>query len=169
MDIFSLLFQDVELKRGAKDDPREMEKIRRQQVDKNFANWLSAYTVYIGVVLQVQPEHGPALAKYLDLIHRAYRECAGAAWLRYDEMFRTCAAMGSSLPWDREHHQLWSQCMGPSIRISGHLKSVRGLEGIVWQKIVKELLEGSITGPLCPPICPSIGPLCALCTFPLWA
>lgn len=119
VDIFTLLFRDVELKPGAKDDPRELEKIKWQQVDKNFTNLLSAYNIYMGVVLQVQPELGSAVAKYLDLIHRAYREYAGAAWLQYDEMFRTCAAMDSSLSWDREHQQLWSQCMGPSVVISG--------------------------------------------------
>lgn len=119
IDLFTLLFRDVEVKPGAKDDPRELEKIKRQQVDKNFDNWLTAYTIYMGVVLQVQPARGPVLVKYLDLIHRAYKEYAGAAWLRYDEMFRSRAAMDPSLPWDREHQQLWSQCMGPAVAFSG--------------------------------------------------
>lgn len=119
INIFMLLFRDVEIQPGAKDNPRELEKIKRQHVDKNFANWLLVYTIYMGMVLQVQPEWGLALAQYLDLIHWAYRKYAGAIWLRYDEMFRTWAAMDPSLPWDCEHHQLWSQCMGPSVAISG--------------------------------------------------
>ncbi|KAL8221657.1 UNVERIFIED_CONTAM: hypothetical protein K2H54_073610 [Gekko kuhli] len=48
VDMFTLLFRDVELKASMWDDPRELEKIKRMQIDKNFDNWLSAYTIYMG-------------------------------------------------------------------------------------------------------------------------
>lgn len=44
VDIFTLLFRDLEMKPGMKDDPQEHEKIICQQVDKNFADWL--YCLY---------------------------------------------------------------------------------------------------------------------------
>lgn len=41
------------------------------------ANWLAAYTIYTGVILQVQLDKGPALIKYLDIIHWGYWEYFG--------------------------------------------------------------------------------------------
>lgn len=81
----------------------------------------------MGVMLLVQSEKGPVLTKYLNFIHRAYCEYAGAAWLQYNEMFKTRAVMDPSLPWGQEHQQLWSKCMGTAVAImvyytgSGHL------------------------------------------------
>ncbi|KAL8211665.1 UNVERIFIED_CONTAM: hypothetical protein K2H54_006337 [Gekko kuhli] len=53
--MFTLLFRDVEVKTNVRDDPRELEKIRQMQIDNNFDNWLSAYTIYMAVVLQAYP------------------------------------------------------------------------------------------------------------------
>ncbi|KAL8212509.1 UNVERIFIED_CONTAM: hypothetical protein K2H54_049418 [Gekko kuhli] len=90
--MFTLLIKDVELKASVRDDPRELEKIKRMQIDKNFDNWLSAYTIYMGVILQAYPGQGSALVKYQDLIHRTYSEYSGAAWLCYDEWFHSRVA-----------------------------------------------------------------------------
>ncbi|KAL8221675.1 UNVERIFIED_CONTAM: hypothetical protein K2H54_074308 [Gekko kuhli] len=119
--MFMLLFRDVEVKVSVRDDPRELEKIKLMQIDKNFDNWLSAYTIYMGVLLQAYPGQGSALVKYQDLIHRAYREYLGVAWLHYDEWFRSQVTLDPSLPWDLEHQQLWSQCMGPARAIAGRM------------------------------------------------
>ncbi|KAL8172610.1 UNVERIFIED_CONTAM: hypothetical protein K2H54_002906 [Gekko kuhli] len=105
-EMFTLLFRDVEVKASIRDDPRELEKIWYMQVDKNFDNWLLAYTIYMGVVLQAYPDRGSALVEYQDLIHRAYKEYSGAARLRCDELFHVQAALDPTLPWDQEHKQL---------------------------------------------------------------
>ncbi|KAL8185422.1 UNVERIFIED_CONTAM: hypothetical protein K2H54_051196 [Gekko kuhli] len=84
VEMFTLLFRDVEVKASVK----ELEKIQRMQVDKNFDNWLSVYTVYMGEVLQAYPDRGSVLVKYQDLIHCSYKEYNGAALLCYDELFR---------------------------------------------------------------------------------
>lgn len=56
----------MEIKVGARDEPKELEKFKCKQVDKDFANW----PWLMGIVLQVQPEKGPVPMKYQDLIHR---------------------------------------------------------------------------------------------------
>ncbi|KAL8185445.1 UNVERIFIED_CONTAM: hypothetical protein K2H54_051914 [Gekko kuhli] len=94
--MFTLLFRDVEVKASVRDDPREFEKIQQMQIDKNFDNWLSAYTIYMGVVMQVHRGHSSELVKYLDLIHRAYKEYSGAAWLCYNERFHSQEALDPS-------------------------------------------------------------------------
>lgn len=90
------------------------------QVSKNFENWLAAYTTYMWVTFQVEPERGPFLIKYLNLLHRVYWEYTGFGWLIYDELFHTMASMGSLLPWEKGHTQLWSQCMGTAVVFTGH-------------------------------------------------
>ncbi|KAL8221296.1 UNVERIFIED_CONTAM: hypothetical protein K2H54_064274 [Gekko kuhli] len=100
VEMFTLLFRDVEVKASVRDDPRELEKIRHKQVDKNFDNWLSAYTIYMGVVFQAYPDQGSVLVKYQDVIHHAYKEYNGATWLCYDELFQARAALDLTLPWD---------------------------------------------------------------------
>ncbi|KAL8172641.1 UNVERIFIED_CONTAM: hypothetical protein K2H54_004611 [Gekko kuhli] len=102
--MFTLLLRDVEVKAHVRDDPRELEKIKWMQIDKNFDNWLSAYTIYMAVVvvLQAYPGQGSALEKYQDLIHGAYREYSGAALLRYDEH---CCGIGSTI---NSGHNAWA-------------------------------------------------------------
>ncbi|KAL8221088.1 UNVERIFIED_CONTAM: hypothetical protein K2H54_058770 [Gekko kuhli] len=119
VDMFTLLFRDVELKANMRDDPWELEKIKRMQIDKNFDNWLSAYTVYMGVVLQAYSDRGARLVEYLNLIHRTYKAYAGAGWLQYDEFFHSQAALDPSLPLDRDHEQLSSRCFGSTGVVAG--------------------------------------------------
>ncbi|KAL8221083.1 UNVERIFIED_CONTAM: hypothetical protein K2H54_058578 [Gekko kuhli] len=68
---------------------------------------------------ETYPDRGAPLVKYLDLIHQAYKEYAGVGWLRYDEFFHSRAALDPSLPWDREHQQLWSSCLGSTGVVAG--------------------------------------------------
>lgn len=51
-----MLFSDMKVKEGVKDNHREAEKIKHGQVGKNFASWLLAYTIYLGLLMQVQAE-----------------------------------------------------------------------------------------------------------------
>lgn len=53
MDIFTLSFRDMGVKEGGKEDAKVLEKLKKQKVDKNFANWQSTYTIYMGIILQV--------------------------------------------------------------------------------------------------------------------
>lgn len=71
MIFFSLLFQEVEVQEVSEDDPKEAEKLKKTQVSRTFANWLMAYFIYMGVVLQ-QIDMGTALVKYLEVVYQAY-------------------------------------------------------------------------------------------------
>lgn len=84
---------------GGRNDHHKLKKT------KTFDNWLMVYTIYMGVVMQVDPGK-PVLVKYLDLIHRAYKEYGVATWLHYDQIFHLQAAIDPTLLWDREHQQL---------------------------------------------------------------
>ncbi|KAL8221258.1 UNVERIFIED_CONTAM: hypothetical protein K2H54_062537 [Gekko kuhli] len=125
-------------------DPREMEKIKRMQINKNFDNWLSAYAVYTGVVLQAYPDWGALLIKYLDLIHRAYKEYAGAWWLRYDELFRSQAVLDLSLPWDQEHQQLWFRCLGSMGVVMGRAHGSPVADGS-WARVGQQAMGSTLS------------------------
>ncbi|KAL8221414.1 UNVERIFIED_CONTAM: hypothetical protein K2H54_067153 [Gekko kuhli] len=75
----------------------------------------------------VVPTGQPVMVKYQDLVHRAYKEYSGAVWLHYDKMFQTRVALDPLLLLDGEHYELWSQCMGPAIPISGRYADIRHL------------------------------------------
>ncbi|XP_053152458.1 uncharacterized protein LOC128345096 [Hemicordylus capensis] len=129
VDIFHLLFREPEPALKEWEQKKEETKPKHKPVEHNWANWLSGYTVYMGVMLQVHTSKGPALVKYMDIIHRGYMDFMGNAWERYDRSFRLRASLNPALPWDRQHQELWLLIMTPSRPImgeradSGHLIS----------------------------------------------
>lgn len=70
-------------------DPiHDQEQVKKRKIDKNFTNWLYGYSIYMTILLQVQPAKAQALIKYQDIIHRAFREHTGSACLNYNKHFR---------------------------------------------------------------------------------
>lgn len=53
----------------------------------------------------------PTLIKYLDLIHRAFREFSRTAWSNLHEHFRLRSAHDPSLDWRLPQWELWMQIM----------------------------------------------------------
>ncbi|XP_053112579.1 formin-F-like isoform X2 [Hemicordylus capensis] len=129
VDIFSLLFREPEVKHKEGESCKEHEATKRKPVEKTWNNWLSGFTIYMGVIVQAQPARGPALLKYMDIIHRAVSDFSGSSWVRYDESFRMRAALDPTLPWDAPLQELWLVTMSPARPIegdrsdSGHLLS----------------------------------------------
>lgn len=80
-------------------------------MDKTWANWLSEFLIYAGVIVQEQPSRGAELFQYLDIVYKAYSCFAGGSWLQYDEEFRMHATRNSALAWDQMHSMLWLQIM----------------------------------------------------------
>lgn len=108
IDLFSLLFWQPETKPWARCDAvaQDFKQCKHTKVELNWNNWLSGYTIYMVVVVQVQPWRASAVIKYFDIIHRAYSSFHGSAWLKYDEMFRMRPAIDLTVPWDRKEMEL---------------------------------------------------------------
>ncbi|XP_053159419.1 uncharacterized protein LOC128347977 isoform X2 [Hemicordylus capensis] len=129
VDIFSLLFREPEVKHKEGESCKDHAVTKRKPVEKSWNNWLSGFTIYMGVVIPAQPARALALVKYMDIIHRAVSDFAGNAWVRYDENFRMRAALDPSMPWDAPHLELWVLIMSPTRPVdgdrsdSGHLLS----------------------------------------------
>ncbi|XP_053169074.1 protein diaphanous homolog 1-like isoform X1 [Hemicordylus capensis] len=129
IDIFSLLFRKPGVKHKEGESFKDHEATKRKPVEKTWNNWLSGFTIYMGVIVQAQPARGPALLKYMDMIHRAVSDFAGSSWIRYDESFCMRAALDPSLPWDTPLQELWLVIMSQPRPVegdrsdSGHLLS----------------------------------------------
>ncbi|XP_054843457.1 uncharacterized protein LOC129335043 [Eublepharis macularius] len=171
VDIFTLLFRELEKKDKEDLDERDKEKLKRRKVDRNWHNWLPGMFIYAGVIARAQPWRAAPLFQYMDIIYKGYTEFSGTAWMQYDEEFRMRAALNPAMQWDRIHQQLWLQGFEFGFRIpfrgnrvpfmSPNLKSVVGMEEVVRAKIAKECAEGRVLGPFpSPPVpCLRVSPL----------
>lgn len=77
VDIFSLLFRELEKKDKEDLDEKDKEKLKKQKVDRTWANWLPGFFIYAGVISQAQPWHGASLWQYVDIIYKAYTGFTG--------------------------------------------------------------------------------------------
>lgn len=129
VDIFSLLFRELEKKDKEDLDEKDKEKLKKWKVDRNWASWLPGFFIYAGVISHAQLWRASALWQYADIIYKAYTGFSGPSWVNYDEEFRMRAALNPALWWDQIHPQLWLQVMTaarPSVgerSDSGHLVS----------------------------------------------
>ncbi|XP_054845591.1 uncharacterized protein LOC129336489 [Eublepharis macularius] len=114
VDVFTLLFRELEKKDKEDMDDRDKERLKRRKIDRTWANWLPGMLIYAGVIARAQPQRAAPLFQYIDIVYRAHTEFVGAAWMQYDEEFRMRAAVDPTLPWDRIHQQLWLQLMAPA-------------------------------------------------------
>ncbi|XP_054852798.1 uncharacterized protein LOC129341561 isoform X2 [Eublepharis macularius] len=114
VDVFTLLFRELEKKDKEDMDERDKERMKRRKVDRSWSNWLPGMLIYAGVLARAQPHRAAPLFQYIDIIYRGYTDFVGAAWMQYDEEFRMRAASDPTLPWDRIHQQLWLQLMAPA-------------------------------------------------------
>ncbi|XP_061486363.1 uncharacterized protein LOC133386672 isoform X1 [Rhineura floridana] len=111
IDLFTLLFCETEVKLKDGQEVKEREAAITRKVDRVWPNWLNAYTIYMGVMTQAYPSRALSMIKYQDIVHRAFREFSGTAWLWYDQNFRQRAALDPTLRWDIEHAGLWLRSM----------------------------------------------------------
>ena len=114
VDVFELLNRTVEKADFDKADEADKERLKRKKPERNWTNWLSGYLIYAGVIVKSQPWRAQSLFQYLDIIHRAFLDFAGMAWLRYDQAFRMRSAVQPNLRWDEPQPGLWLQHMGPA-------------------------------------------------------
>lgn len=55
VDIFSLLFRELEKKDKEDLDEKDKEKLKKLKVDRTWANWLPGYIIYAGLISRAQP------------------------------------------------------------------------------------------------------------------
>lgn len=80
VDFFNLLFCKVEKKN--KEDLEDKDKgwLKKQKLDRTWANWLLGYFIYAGLLVHHQPQKATALFQYVD-IYRTYRDFVRSTWI----------------------------------------------------------------------------------------
>lgn len=72
VDVFSLLYREVEKKDKDLLEDREKEALKHRKIDWNWTNWLSGFLVYAGVIVCAHPERAPTILQYLDIIYKVF-------------------------------------------------------------------------------------------------
>ena len=80
--------------------------LRREIPD--VLSWAQCFGVYIGVVVETQPERTKQLLAYQATILREARRCGGNGWRGYDSMFRQLAATDEKTDWSRLNPSLFA-------------------------------------------------------------
>lgn len=99
IDLFSLLYWELEKKDKDLIDDRKKEIWKKRKVDKTWGNLFSGYS--ISVIARLHPWKSARLFQYLDIVYTVYRSFLGGVWLQYDKQFCMHAATNSALPWDQ--------------------------------------------------------------------
>lgn len=87
MDLFSLLYQELEKKDKDLLDDKGKEILKKRKIGRNWTNWLFGFLVYTGIIVCAYPDRRLALFQYLDIIYNAYLNFASGCWLQHDEDF----------------------------------------------------------------------------------
>lgn len=66
----------------------------------DIAEWTTAFTAYMGVVIRKFPHRASELLEYMSLIRYAAKQHRGLGWCMYDIKFRQKAAVNKSLNWE---------------------------------------------------------------------
>lgn len=109
VDVFSLLFLELEKQDKEDLDDHLKEHIKHHNIDRTYANWYLGFLIYAGAVICHQLWWTLSLLQYLDLIYKTYIDFLRPAWIQYNEHFCMCAAMNHMLCWDQVHSLLWLQ------------------------------------------------------------
>lgn len=72
VDLFSLLYREVEKKDKDLLADRKKEILRKRKIEPNWTNWLSGYLVYTRVIVREHRDRDPSLFQYLDIVYKAY-------------------------------------------------------------------------------------------------
>ena len=73
----------------------------------DIAEWTTAFTAYMGVIISKFPHRASELLEYMSLIRYAAKHHKGLGWCAYDVKFRQKAAANKSLKWSTIDSQLW--------------------------------------------------------------
>lgn len=109
VDVFSLLYREVERNDKNLMDDRKKEVLKRRPVDRTWSNWLTGFLIYMGVTANANTLRAAALIQYLDIIFKAYSYYAGPYWLQYDDEFCMMVTIHSEWRWDLVQHSIWVQ------------------------------------------------------------
>eukprot|EP00794_Sanderia_malayensis_P008783 gene8783-biopygen7091 len=74
---------------------------------RDFLDWAEAWAVYMGIVLNKDPEKMAGLISYFLLLASAFRDIPGGGWLEYDISFRKHVAENPSTNWGEILPTLW--------------------------------------------------------------
>lgn len=79
IDLFNLLYREIEKKDKEELDDKEKEKLQKCKVDRTWANWLLGFFIYAGVISRAQPWRETSLWQYLDIIYKGFSSFSGPA------------------------------------------------------------------------------------------
>lgn len=109
VDVFTLLYRDIQAKEGSKEE--EWELARRPRVPANIENWASAFFIYASVYCEKHTDRVIAIFKYMDIIRKAQMHFSRYVWLSYDEEFRARVSLNNDKPWGDVESELRLQWM----------------------------------------------------------
>lgn len=84
-------------------------KVNKAKVSSitDIAEWSTAFTAYMGVLISKFQPHAPEFLEYMSLIRYAAKHHKGLGWCVYDVKFRQKATTNKSLKWSTIDSQLW--------------------------------------------------------------
>nr|XP_033784848.1 uncharacterized protein LOC117352501 [Geotrypetes seraphini]XP_033792723.1 uncharacterized protein LOC117356910 [Geotrypetes seraphini] len=85
----------------------QLEREKKPKIYRSLANWISAFHVFMSVVVEREPDMSPYLIRYSDTIIRSHKKFGGWAWLNYDIKFRKSMAENKSITWKHRVFDLW--------------------------------------------------------------
>lgn len=106
VDLFSLLYRELEKKDKDQLDDREKDILKRRKFDRTLAIWLLGFLIYVNVIATHNLWRSMAVFQYVDIIYKSFSHFIGAFWHRYGGEFHMRAATNPSLSWDQVHPQL---------------------------------------------------------------
>ena len=80
---------------------------KRKHLISSPLDWMAAFATYTAVAVHFKPQRAFDLAAYTSIVINLAREGKGAAWSRYDRVFRQAAAVNPELPWNRREQDIW--------------------------------------------------------------
>lgn len=81
VDVFSLLYRELEKKDKEDIDEREKERLKWHRVDSNWANWHPGFLIYAGVIVCFHPWRALSMLQYMDIIYKGFPLFSGSVWM----------------------------------------------------------------------------------------
>nr|XP_033771872.1 uncharacterized protein LOC117346439 [Geotrypetes seraphini] len=85
----------------------QLEREKKPRIYRSLTNWISAFHIFMSVVVEREPDMSPYLIRYSDTIIRSHKKYGGWAWLNYDIKFRKSMAKNKSITWKHRVFDLW--------------------------------------------------------------
>ena len=88
-------------------DRKEDSKAKRKYTISTPLEWMVAFTTFMAVTVHFNTQRAFELATYASIVLTLARDIKGAAWAKYDRLFRQAAAVNPQLCWHRREQDIW--------------------------------------------------------------